>query len=320
MRRRCRSVRYRRCVRTLRVLVVLVLVTAIAYLGISWKYADGVTRVTRDPLMKSATYVQPTYESVSFTSRGVPALTLKGWWFRAPGSAAATKAAVMVHGKDQNRIDSSFDPGRIARALLADGWSVLLFEMRGHGESEGLRWGLGQYEPNDILAAIDLAAQKTGLPRSRVATIGESMGAGSVIMTVGRDPSIGPVVTDSAYASAPQVVDEVGPLYSGLPAFFTPGLVIMSRLVYGLDIDSVVPVDVVRAHPERAFFFIQCVDDHTVALHHGLDLKAASANAGTQLWLVNDCGHVKAFVTHPQEWATRVVAFLDAHVADGAGR
>jgi fermentation-respiration switch protein FrsA (DUF1100 family) len=107
------------------------------------------------------------------------------------------------------------------------------------------------------------------------------------------------------------VVDEVGPDYSGLPSWFTPGLVLMSRLLYGLDIGAVVPMDVVRAHPERAFFFIQCADDHTVALHHGLDLAAASANPDTQLWVVKDCGHVKAFVTHPQEWTTRVLAFLD---------
>ncbi|HEV2249799.1 MAG TPA: alpha/beta hydrolase [Candidatus Limnocylindria bacterium] len=303
--------------RPLRTLVVLVLLVAVGYLGISWKYADGVTRVTRDPLKKTPAYVQATYEDVSFPSRD-PALTLRGWWFPAPGIVPAVKAVVMVHGKDQNRIDSSFDPGRIARALLADGWSVLLFEMRGHGQSDGLRWGLGQYEPADILGAIDLVARKTGLPRSRIATIGESMGGGSVLMTVGRDPSIGPVVTDSAYASAPVVVDEIGPQYSGLPSFFTPGLVLMARVVYGIDIGSVVPTDVVRAHPERPFFFIQCADDHTVALHHGLDLAAASANPDTQLWVVRDCGHVKAFITHPQEWTDRVLAFLDRHIADGA--
>jgi uncharacterized protein len=284
-----RSATYRSSMRALRSVVVLVLLAAVGYLGISWKYADGVTRVTRDPLKKTPAYVQQTYADVSFKSRD--GLTLKGWWFPAPG--------------------------RIARALLADGWSVLLFEMRGHGESEGLRWGLGEYEPNDILGAIDLAAQRANVPRSRVATIGESMGGGSVLMTVGRDPSIGPVVTDSAYASAPAVVDEVGPQYSGLPAFFTPGLVLMSRIVYDIDIGSVVPTDVVRAHPERAFFFIQCVDDHTVAMHHGVDLKAASANPGTQLWLVKDCGHVKAFITHPQEWTDRVLAFLDTHITDG---
>jgi uncharacterized protein len=292
--------------RPVRLVLVLVLLVVVGYLGISWKYADGVTRVTRDPLKKTPAYVQATYEDVSFKSRD--GLTLMGWLFPAPGIAAATKAAVTVHGKDQNRIDSSFDPGRIARFLLADGWSVLLFEMRGHGE--GPRWGLGQYELNDILGAIDLAAQKIGQPRSRVATIGESMGGGSVLMTVGKEPSIGPVVVDSAYASAPVVVDEVGPQYSGLPAFFTPGLVLASRVLCGLDIGSVVPADVVRAHPERAFLFIQCVDDQTVAMHHGVDLKNASANPSTELWLVHDRGHVKAFITHPQAWQDHVLAFL----------
>ena len=289
----------------LRVPVGLLIVVVLAYLGVSWKYADGVTRVTREPLKKTPAYVQSTYEDVSFMSRD--GLRLAGWWFPAVG---ATKAAVLVHGKDQNRIDSSFDPGRIARFLIADGWSVLLFEMSGHGQSEGLRWGLGQDEPKDILAAIDTAAQKANVPRARVATIGESMGGGSVLMTVGRDPSIGPIVVDSAYASAPVVVNEVGPVYSGLPAFFTPGLVLAARAVYGIDIGAVVPTDVVRAHPERAFLFIQCEEDSTVAMHHGVDLKNASGNAGTELWLVKDCGHVKAFTTYPNEWRDHVLAFL----------
>jgi len=289
----------------LRVPVGLLIVVVLAYLGVSWKYADGVTRVTREPLKKTPAYVQSTYEDVSFMSRD--GLRLAGWWFPAVG---ATKAAVLVHGKDQNRIDSSFDPGRIARFLIADGWSVLLFEMRGHGQSDGLRWGLGQDEPKDILAAIDTAAQKANVPRARVATIGESMGGGSVLMTVGRDPSIGPIVVDSAYASAPVVVNEVGPVYSGLPAFFTPGLVLAARAVYGIDIGAVVPTDVVRAHPERAFLFIQCEEDSTVAMHHGVDLKNASGNAGTELWLVKDCGHVKAFTTYPNEWRDHVLAFL----------
>ena len=39
-------------------------------------------------------------------------------------------------------------------------------------------------------------------------------------------------------------------------------------------------------------------------------LKNASANPNTELWLVKDCGHVKAFVTHPLEWQEHVLAFL----------
>ena len=46
-------------------------------------------------------------------------------------------------------------------------------------------------------------------------------------------------------------------------------------------------------------------------VHHGLDLRAASTNPGTELWLVPDCNHVQAYITHPMEWEQRVIAFLD---------
>ena len=73
----------------------------------------------------------------------------------------------------------------------------------------------------------------------------------------------------------------------------------MSRVFLGLDIGQVTPSRVVAAHPERAFLFIQCTDDTTVLLHHGQELKAASRNPGTELWLVPGCEHVKAFATLP---------------------
>ncbi len=294
-----------------RLALAIALVVVAVYVAISWRYADDLTRVFRDPLKRTPAYVAPVHEDVTFRSRD--GVLLKGWWFPA---TRADRAVVMVHGKDQNRIDSSFDPGRIAHFLLADGWSVLVFEMRGHGESEGLRWGLGEHEPNDILSAIDLAAAKAQIDRRRVATIGESMGAGSVLMTVGRDPSIGPIVVDSAYESARTVIDEVGPDYSHLPAFFTPGMVLMGRLFFDIDIGGIVPIDVVRAHPERAFLFIQCENDRTVAAHHGIDLRRASANARSELWLVKECGHVLAFATHPDEWREHVLAFLHREIGN----
>jgi fermentation-respiration switch protein FrsA (DUF1100 family) len=125
------------------------------------------------------------------------------------------------------------------------------------------------------------------------------------------DPSIGPVVTDSAFADGDRVVSESATKYTNLPSWFTPGIVLMSRLFLGLDIAQVTPSRVVAAHPERAFLFIQCTGDTTVLLHHGLDLKAASANPRTELWVVPDCEHVRAFATHPSEWAQHVLEFLD---------
>ena len=302
-------------------LVAAFVLGLLAYGGVSYRVADGVTKLERKLLEPAAAAVGSVHEDVSF--RASDGLLLKGWWFPAPEApsrgAAEAKAIVFVHGRAQNRIASSFRPDLIAPLFLARGWNVLLFDLRGHGESEGERYSLGQYEPRDIVAAVDLAAAKSGAPRHRVAVIGESLGAGSAIMTVQLDPTIGPVVTDSAYADGYTVVSEVGTNYTGLPSWFTTGIVLVSRLFFGLDVASVRPAEVVRAHPERAWLFIQCVDDKTVFAHHGFDLKAASANGGTELWMAPGCDHVRSFTRHAAEWEQRVIAFLDREIARAPG-
>jgi fermentation-respiration switch protein FrsA (DUF1100 family) len=287
-------------------LAIVVVAALVTYLAISFRVAETVTQVERVPLDPPASSIAATHEDVTFKSRD--GIVLKGWWFEI---ARADRAVVIVHGRGRNRVNSDFMEAAIARLLLVHGYSVLLFDLRGHGESGGTRYTLGIEEPRDILAAIDLAASKADIERNRVAIIGESLGGGSLIMTVKADPSIGPVVTDSAFADANTVVSESATKYTNLPQWFTPGIVLMARLFLGLDISQVTPSKVVAAHPERAFLFIQCTDDTTVPLHHGLDLKAASRNPRTELWVVPGCEHVKAFATHPDEWAQHVLAFLE---------
>jgi uncharacterized protein len=281
----------------------------LAYGGISYRVADGITKPERKVLDPPATSVSEVYENVSFKS--TDGLLLKGWWFPVP---SADRAVVIVHGRAANRINSDFDQQKISRFLIANHYSVLLFDLRGHGESEGLRYSLGEYEPRDVVGAIDFAQKKAGIDRKRVAIIGESMGGGSAIMTVKADPTIGPVITDSAFADGLTVVSEVAPNYTGLPAWFTPGIVLMARVFFGLDLSAIKPAEVVRDHPERAWLFIQCEDDKTVFRHHGVELKAASANPQTELWLVSGCDHVKAFDTHTVEWEQHVLAFLSREI------
>ena len=291
-----------------RVGAAIAVVFLVGYLGISYRFADAATLIKRHPLERTAAYVAPTHEDVTFSA--ADGTVLKGWWFTAPSPRA--RAVVLVHGRDQDRIDSSFPTGRIARTLLAQGYSALLFDLYGHGESGGgPRWGLGRFEALDVAAAVDLAAQKAGIPRSRVAVIAESLGAGSSVLALRYAPDMGPMVLDSVYTDAHTVFVEYAPQETGLPSWFVPGMELVGRLVFGIDFGDVRPIDEVRAHPERAFLFIQCAADRTVFPHHGPDMKAASANAASELWVAPDCGHVKAYSRYPAEWESRVSAFLE---------
>lgn len=237
----------------------------VGYCAVCLYVAFNVTQVERVALDPPASSIAPAHEDVTFSSRD--GVVLRGWWFVAAG---ADRAVVMVHGRARNRVNSDFMPADIAKLLLVHGYSVLLFDLRGHGESGGTRYTLGIEEPREILAAIDLAAAKARVDRARGAVIGESLGGGSARMAVEADPTIGPVVTDSAFADGETVVGEA----------------------------------------ERAFLFIHCADDQRVLVHHGLYRKAASANQRSELRIVPNCEQVRAFATYPSEWAQHVLGFL----------
>ena len=91
------------------------------------------------------------YESIVFrTSDG---LTLRGVWVPAAGS---DKAVVILHGHGSSY---DFDVYR-APALHAAGFSVLLFDFRAHGRSDGKRMTFGYEERRDVLGAIEFLHQR----------------------------------------------------------------------------------------------------------------------------------------------------------------
>jgi fermentation-respiration switch protein FrsA (DUF1100 family) len=217
-----------------------------------------------------------------------------------------------VHGRHSNRLEGGkAEP--ITDFLLRDGYSVLLFDMRGHGNSEGDRFSLGYQERRDVAAAIEFVVAR-GFAENRIALIGISMGAGTVIQELLIHPKVGAVVADSAYADVPILVGEDLQLIAGAPSWFTPGVLFMSRVAFGLDADQVRPIEVVRAHPERAILLFHCEKDELIPLHHARELLAASANTETQLWIATECQHAWAYNVHPAEWQARVEGFLESQI------
>jgi fermentation-respiration switch protein FrsA (DUF1100 family) len=297
--------------------IAAVLVGVIAYLGISFYVADRFTHPDRFPITRAPMVSAPTYEDVRLrTSDG---LTLSGWYFPHAGD----RAAIVVHGRNSNRIQSEVNGVRrgehIADFLFADGFSVLLFDLRGHGDSDGDRFSLGYYERRDVAAAIDYVKGR-GYAEQRIALLGVSLGAGTVLQELALHPNIGPIVSDSAYEDVGVLLQEQLPSATGwIPGWFAPGVQLAAFVELGVPVNEVRPIDFVRAHPERAFLFIHCDEDEMVELHHAYDLKAASANPGTQLWVEPGCHHAQGYETHPADYQAHVLAFLDAQLPRNGG-
>ena len=283
-------------------------VLAVAYVAISIYAAFQFTHASRTPVARLTAEIADRVEEVAL--RTEDGLALAGWYF--PGADASGRAAVLVHGKDANRLDSE-SLAFVARTLHRAGYSILAFDLRGHGASEGSRFSLGHHERKDIAAAVDHLVAR-GHPMRRIALYGESMGASAVLQALRLRPDVGAVVADSAYADGPSIVEEAGPGATGLPGIFTPGIVWAARTLLGLDADAVDPERVVRDSPERPFLFIHCEGVELIRVHHARRLREASAHPDSELWLVPGCGHVGAWKLQPEEYARRLLAFLDARL------
>ncbi len=129
-------------------------------------------------------------EEVHFQS--VDAVYLRGWLLRGtPG----LPAIVMCHDLGSNRASLT----HLAVALRARGFTLLVFDFRGHGESAGSHSTLGLKEKRDILGALDYLEGIEGVDTERIGIYGVGMGAYAAVLAAADRPSLRVLVLDGLY-------------------------------------------------------------------------------------------------------------------------
>ncbi len=288
----------------LKVILAVVLAAIAAFLGISVYLGHSMTAVERLPITETPAICGLDYEEISFTSR-VDELTLYGWYLPAEDG---DEVIIMVHGAEQHRADPGVKMLDIACGLVEQGYSVLMFDTRGHGESEGDRMSAGYYEVRDLGGAVDYVV---GLGFEDIGVLGFSMGAVTAIMTAAECDDIDVIVSDSAYADLNDMLEPQFAERTSFPTFFLRPLLFMVKMMYGIDFTAIKPVEVVGDIAPRPILFIQGELDDTVPVAHAHSLLAASDNSLNQLWLLPDVGHVEAYITYPEDYMDMVTAFFD---------
>ncbi len=218
------------------------------------------------------------YEDVDLeTADGV---RIAGWWLPANEPRGAL---VLCHGNAGNVGDRLL----LARSFVDMGLSVLLFDYRGYGRSDGRPGEEGTYL--DAVAAHDHVTRVRGVAPARVAVYGESLG-GAVGIELARRREVGALVVESAFTS----LTDVGRLhYPWLPVRW------LGRIRYASEAklaSLTVPLLVIHSPA-----------DELVPFAHALRL--AAARPGAELLETagahNDGGHLLR-----AEWRARVERFV----------
>lgn len=289
----------------LKLVGIVLTILLIAYFGISTIVADRLSRPERHPITKTCAEYGLKCESVRFNS-AVDNIPLSGWYIDSPG----TKVILMLHGRDGTR--DSDDAMEIAQALAKNNYDVLMFDFRAHGESGGERFSLGYLETRDVAGAMRYLRTR-GV--NEVGVIGLSMGAATALNSAPDEPEFRAIVSDSAFADEMLLLETELPKYSGLPAFFNPGIFLMARLLYGIDVASNKPERAIARLGNRPVLLIHGTFDADVPPINAYALQKAGADdPNLQLWIVPEAKHVGAYRKKPEEYLKRVIEFFDRNM------
>ena len=301
-------------------LPTLLSIIAVLYLVVSIFALQGVATAERNPQEAHPRDYGLPAEDVAFSPRGGN-LKLAGWYLQSEPreselreSEAHAPHLILVHGL--NSVRSGDGAVALAARLVAQGYSVLLFDLRGHGASESGRLSGGYYEREDVWGAYDYLLENRSAAVGKIGLVGFSMGAGTAILAAAAEPGIAAVVADSPYAKATQLLAQEISLRTPLPRWLTPIFVpavsMMADVFYDIDIGALAPEDAVTdlAYP---VLVIHGDADRRIPHSHGRRV-ADAGRPGSALWRVAGAKHVAAFENNPDEYEERVAEYLDSRL------
>jgi len=216
-------------------------------------------------------------------------VVLKAWWL-APEQPNG-RAVMVCHGV----ADSAYGALGFAPLFLKQGYSVLLPESRGHGESLG-------FVTYGVLEGRDIVQWLCWMKRNRVKDafgFGESLGGAILIQSLAQGADFRAIVAESPYSSFEAVADERVARVIPAPIAFLlvkEGMLYI-HLRYGVNLSLARP-DLAIARARVPILLIHGLSDNETSPQHSERL-AQIKPAVTGLWLVPGARHTGSYATAP---------------------
>lgn len=250
------------------------------------------------------------YESVSFASP-IDGAPLEGWYMASRHPTG--RAIVIVPGLDNNRLVSGIAL-RLAPGLLAAGFDVLTFDLRGEGTSGGDPITFGAREQSDVLGAVRGAKARGD---DRVGVLGFSLGGVAAILAAACSSDIDAVVAESPFADLTDTFTRELEDRDHLPAPVAAYGLALYRAMSGTDPASVSPEHAIASIAPRPILLIQGSADTTVPQSDSDRLLSSAAAATTSRWLVPGGRHAESYFADQAAYLDRVASFFETAMPSG---
>lgn len=231
------------------------------------------------------------FEAVQFPAQD--GVRLAGWFVPgASGKGRDGTTIVLVHGWPWNRLGEAaedilsnvsgarpLDLLRLAYALHQDGFHLLMFDLRNHGESAAAQpVTFGKREAKDLLGALDYLGMRPDVDSNRIGTIGFSMGANAVLFALPETDRIKAAVavqpTSPAIFTKGYARDLLGPLSLAV----LPLVDWAYRLLSGISLGEIRPSSAIAHAKDTPVLFVQGDGDRWGSVSDVAQIAAAASN------------------------------------------
>lgn len=237
------------------------------------------------------------YETLTFPARD--GLALAAWYIPSRNGAAI----IVAHAYNGNRTGMLYH----ADFLADQGYGVLLFDLRAHGESQGEVFPLGLDTHLDVLGALDYLQRRAGIDPGRIGALGASAGAKAVLAAAAQDERLRAVVADGAGLRTMHDYTLVSDLPAWLNAPFTFVYMQTAMLITGVEEGASMEALISRIAP-RPVFLIAAGKGQERRLN---EIYYAAAGEPKTLWLLPKSSHIRGLFTDSKEYQSRVLRFFD---------
>ena len=236
-----------------------------------------------------------------------PGHAIAGWWLNQGGNSPIV---LLLHSIRADRLSM------LSRAhlLLGHGFSVLLIDLQGHGETPGAAITLGWRESADVRAA--LAWLKRTAPSRRIGVIGCSLGGAAVLL--GPQPSgFDAVVLEAVYPRvAGAIENRIRIRFGPLAPVLAPLLLVQLQPRWHVSPHDLEPIRSIAWLGSPVLVVAGSGDQHTT-LAESEELFHAAVEP-KRLWVVKGARHQDFLSVDPVGYESEVVGFLLANLRPAA--
>jgi len=257
--------------KTIKILSLVLVAIVMIILGISYVAAYKTLHKERQSIKKTPKDYGLQYEEIAFNNPDNN--QLKSWWIE----GNSDKVIIVAHGYASNKagwtgtdkegIEQYLDWLGVAPALVNEGYSMLYFDMRASGESEGDLITLGKYEADDFLAAVKWQLKNKG--KKQIGLLGFSMGANTVLrasVAIKKMEENHLIDNLAIIAIGPYkyntMVDKSLQYWTSLPTFFSPLIKHFAKSILDFDPSKEInPENYINEIAPTPILFIQSEND-----------------------------------------------------------